>query len=131
MTKTILTTAGFSGVVAVLLFTLERIVFFSPVINYFNFDTAITLHFVHTLVLMMFTFKHRYIRESKLKILYFAFVTGIVLACGPLYIMHYVDPNGSIKDLLINISFIGSGFLIGGWIMVTYIGFSYVLKIRK
>ena len=131
MTKTILTTAGFLGLVGVLLFTLERIVFFSPVINYFNFNTAITLQFFHTLVLMQFAFKNKYIRESKIKILYYAFFAGIVLACGPLYLMHYIDPAGSTKGMLTIISFIGSGSLIGGWIMITYTGFSYVSKARK
>jgi len=128
MTKTILITTGFLGLVAILLFTLERIVFFSPLINYFNFTTAITLHFIHTLILMLFAFKNQYIRESKIRILYYAFFAGIVLACGPLYLMHYIDPAGSTKGMLTIISFIGSGSLIGGWIMVTYIGFSYVSK---
>jgi len=131
MTKTFLTTAGFLGLVAVLLFTLERIVFFSPVINYFNFNTAITLQFFHTLVLMMFAFKNKYIRESKLRILYYAFFVGTILACTPLYLMHFIDPAGSTKGMLTIISFIGSGSLIGGWIMVTYTGFAYVSKAKR
>lgn len=131
MTKTILTTVGFLGLIAILLFVLERIVFFSPVINYFNFTTAISLHLFHTLALLTFAFKNKYIREQKIRILYYAFFAGIVLTCVPLYLMHYIDPAGSTKGMLTIISFVGSGSLIGGWIMVTYIGFSYVSKTRK
>jgi uncharacterized membrane protein YgdD (TMEM256/DUF423 family) len=131
MTKKILITVGFLGLVAILLFVLERVVFFSPLINYFNFNTAISLHFFHTVVLLTFAFKNKYIRETKINILYTAFVAGIVLACTPLYLMHYIDPVGSTKGILTIISFIGSGSLIGGWIMVTYIGFSYNSKFRE
>ena len=128
MTKRILTTTGFLGLIAILLIVLERIIFFSPVINYFNFNTAISLHFFHTAVLLTFTFKNKYVNESKIKIVYYAFFVGIILACGPLYLIHFIDPAGSAKGILTIISFIGSGSLIGGWIAITYIGFSYHTK---
>lgn len=128
MTKSILTTTGFLGLIAILLIVLERIIFFSPVINYFNFNTAISLHFFHTVVLMSFAFKNKYVKESKIKIVYYTFFSGIILACGPLYLIHFIDPAGSAKGILTIISFIGSGALIGGWIAVTYIGFSYHTK---
>jgi len=131
MTKKILITAGFLGLTGILLYVLERIVFFSPVINYFTFSTAITLQFFHTTVLLVFAFKNKYIRESKLKILYYTFFIGILLACTPLYLIHFIDAAGSLRDLLTILSFIGSGVLIGGWITIVYIGFSYSSASRK
>jgi uncharacterized membrane protein YgdD (TMEM256/DUF423 family) len=130
MTKKILTTVGFLGLVAVLLYVLERIVFFSPVINYFTFTTAISLHIFHTLVLFMFAFKTKYIRESKIRVLYYAFLAGIIFTSTPLYLIHFIDPAGTMRDMLSIISFIGSGSLIGGWITVIYIGISYKSKNR-
>jgi len=131
MTKKILITVGFLGMVAVLLYVLGRIVFYNPVINYFVFSTAISLHFFHTAVLLIFAFKTKYVRESKIKILYYAFFAGIVFACTPLYLIHFMDPVGTLKDMLSIISFIGSGSLIGGWITIVYIGISYKSNLRK
>jgi len=131
MTKNIITTAGFLGLVAVLLFVLERIVFFSPVISYFNFNTAIILHFFHTVVLLMFAFTSKYIRVSKLRIMYYAFLAGIILASTPLYVIHFMDPAASTEGLLRMVSIVGGGSLIGGWITVVYLGFSYKTKSRR
>lgn len=130
MTKKILTTSGFLGLMAVLLFILERIVFYSPVISYFNFNSAVFLHFFGTLSLLMFAFKNKHIREAKLKMVYYAFLAGVVFACTPLYLIHFMDPENSLRDILKIVSFIGSGAILGGWVAIIFIGISYKSKSR-
>lgn len=129
MTKTILTTVGYLGLIGILLFVLVRIALpTSEAINYFNFNTAIGIHFSHALVLLMFAFKNQYIRESKLKYIYFFLLGGIIFCCTPLYLIHFTEPKDIIVEVLNIISFIGSGALIGGWVTILYVGFSYKTK---
>ncbi len=114
-----------------MLFILERIGFYSPVKNYSDFDTAMSLHLFHTVVLLTFAFKNQYIRESKIKIIYYAFVFGIVLTSFPLYAIYFIDPDKTLGDILRIIAFVGSGALVGGWVTILYVGVSYRSKNKR
>jgi len=63
--------------------------------------------------------------------MYYAFLAGIILASTPLYVIHFMDPAASTEGLLRMVSIVGGGSLIGGWITVVYLGFSYKTKSRR
>ncbi|RLD43065.1 MAG: hypothetical protein DRI89_05645 [Bacteroidetes bacterium] len=130
MTKKTLIASGFLGLAAILLLVLVRIAFYSPDIDYAFFNTAITLHIFHTIVLLGFAFKNQYVRESRLRYIYYFFVGGIVVSCTPLYIMLF-EPSNVLRIILTSVSIIGSGLFIGGWITIVYLGYSYKSKYKK
>ncbi|CAN5274863.1 DUF423 domain-containing protein [soil metagenome] len=100
-----------------------------------TFHTANQYQFYHTLVLVFIAILYARDESRMLRLAAYAFIDGIVLFCGSLYLLSAKNVLGiaSWGDFLGPITPVGGLFFIIGWFILAWYGFQYatVQRFRK
>ncbi len=130
MTKTYLITIGISGFIAVLMGAIGSHLMFVNLIpeHMHAYDTAVHFQMYHTLALLAITFFSRYIRRSFIKTVYFLFVFGMAFFSGSIYLLSTTELTKLDFGFLSVLTPIGVILLMIGWIVVLWMGVTYVHK---
>jgi len=132
MTRKFLITISILGLWGVIMAILSVLVFsgdMSPK-NHSNFNTALSIHMLHTVALLAITFMSRFVSRSYLTTIFYFFTFGILLFSGSLY----VDSTSELTNIEIGfmstLTPIGGISLLGGWIVLLFTGVTYQHKKR-
>lgn len=97
------------------------------------FQTANRYHFIHTIVLLLVGVLYARDESTYLKVSAYAFINGIVLFSGSLYIMALRPIVATDLSFLGPVTPLGGVFFLIGWVMLAYYGFfmAKVQRVRK
>lgn len=132
MTRKFLITTSILGLLGVTMAILSALVFsgnMSPV-NHSNFNTALSIHMLHTVSLLAITFMSRFVSRSYLNIIFYLFTIGILLFSGSLYIDSTSELTNIEIGFMSTLTPIGGISLLGGWIVLLFTGVTYQHKKR-
>lgn len=132
MTRKFLITTSILGLLGVAMAMLSALVFsgkMSPD-NQSNFNTALSIHLLHTVALLSLTFMNRFVSRSYLNIIFYLFTFGILLFSGSLYLTSTAEITHIIIGFMSMLTPIGGFSLLGGWIVILFTGVTYQHKKR-
>ncbi len=105
----------------------NHILFINLTPEHFNaFNTAVQIQMFHTLALLAMVFMNRYVHRSYIKSVYFLFVFGMALFSGINYLTSTTELTRADFGLLKPLAPIGIILLMIGWLVIMWIGVTYV-----
>lgn len=94
------------------------------------FQTANQYHFIHTMALLVVAILYARDESTFLKVSSYAFINGLVLFSGSLYLMS-LRPFFSADIMFLGpVTPLGGIFLLIGWLMLAYYGF-FLAKVQR
>jgi uncharacterized membrane protein YgdD (TMEM256/DUF423 family) len=132
MTRKFLITTSILGLLGVTMAILSTLFFtgdMSPE-NHNNFNTALSIHMLHTVALLAITFMSRFVSRSYLNIIFYLFTIGILLFSGSLYIDSTSELTNIVIGFMGSLTPIGGISLLGGWVVLLFTGVTYQHKKR-
>lgn len=132
MTRKYLVTVAILGLWAMAMAFFNTQVFSGKMtqVNQSLYNTALGIHFAHTIALLALTFMNRFVSRSNLNIIYYLFAGGVFFYSGALYVNSTAELTNIIigfMDYLIPLGAIG---LFGGWLVILFTGVTYQHKKR-